>query len=387
MAANVTPLWMLYACGGLILLTARSGVAAEWLVNPSARVATDYSNNPRLRTQDYQGSAAAVGELSAFLRRRTERSEWSLKPRLYSERHPDEDLLDRDDRYLQAAFTHAFERLQWSATADFAQDTTLTSELGLTGFTEDNRRHEGFSIAAGPTFMLAERTSAGGQLYWSDNHYRDAAFTGLVDYEYANVSAFASHAVSDRSQLRVSARAGDLRVPTNSRADKQDASLTLGWTYEPWLLWTLNVSAGPSYARSKVGSDDGMVFLADLQRRGERWTFSTSAGRDVTPTGRGALTRRDQLTLAASRWLTERISASLTLRALRNQELLTQSGSAGQELDYGRVDLRVQWRIAERWSLALGLGGATQKVQSRPDDAENYGASLSLVWNGQAQSL
>lgn len=387
MAALINNVLMLCACGGVAVLGARSSAAAEWLVNPNARVATDYSTNPRLRTENYEGSAAAVGELSATLRRRTERSEWSLLPRLYSERHPDEELLDRDDRYLQAAFTHYSERAQWSATADVVQDTTLTSELGLTGFTEDNRRHEGFSVSAGPTFMLAERTSAGGQLYWSDNHYRDAALTGLVDYEYANASVFASHALSDRAQLRISARAGDLRVPTNSSADKQDASLSLGWSYEPWLLWTLNVSAGPSYARSEVSSDDGMVFMADLQRRGERWTFSTSAGRDVTPTGRGALTRRDQLTVSASRWLAERISTSLTLRAIRNQELLTQSGGAGEELNYGRVDLRVQWRIAERWSLALGLGGATQNVQSRPDDAANYGASLSLVWNGQPQSL
>jgi hypothetical protein len=129
------------------------------------------------------------------------------------------------------------------------------------------------------------------------------------------------------------------------------------------------------------------VFKADLQRRGERWTLSTSAGRDVTPTGRGALTRRDQVAVSASRWLAEGISASLTLRAVRNQELLTQSGGIGEELDYGRVDLRVQWRMAEHWSVALGLGGATQRVQSRPDDAANYGASLSLVWNGQPQSL
>lgn len=387
MAANVTPLWMLYACGGLIALAARSGVAAEWLVNPTARVATDYSSNPRLRTQNYEGSAAAVGELSAVLQRRTERSEWSLQPRLYSERHPDEELLDRDDRHLQAVFTHYSERALWSVTTSFAQDTTLTSELGLTGYTEDNRRHEGFLVSGGPTFTLTERTNAGGQLYWSDNHYRDAAFTGLVDYEYAAASVFASHSLSDRAQLSISTRVGDLRVPANSRADKQDASLTLGWTYEPWLLWTLNVSAGPSYARSEVGSDDGTVFKADLQRLGERWTFSTSAGRDVTPTGRGALTRRDQVMVSASRWLAERITGSLTLRGVRTQELLTQSGRAGEELDYGRVDLRVQWRMAEHWSLALGFGGATQRVQSRPDDAENYGASLSLVWNGQPQSL
>jgi hypothetical protein len=379
--------WVLCACGSLTMLSARSGEAAEWSVNPTARVSTDYSTNPRLRVDGDAESIAAVGDLSATLVRRSDRTLWSLTPRLYSERHPDDKLLDRDDEHLRGAFTYYSERSQWAATVNFAHDTTLTSELGLTGYTEDNRQHEGISATLGPTYQLSERTSAGFQMFWNDNHYRDALFTGLVDYQYGALSLFSGHSLSDRSELSVSARAGELHVPVNPGADKQDASLTLGWRYKPWPLWTLNLSAGPSYAKSNVASDDGLVFQTDLQHQGERWTFTTSAGRDITPTGRGALTRRDQFSVAASHSLTERLSASLTLRAVRNQELLTQSGRRGEALEYGRVDVRLTWRMAQQWSLALGLGSVTQKVESRPERADNYGASLSIVWNGQPQFL
>lgn len=387
-ASNVNiRLWMLCACGGLTVLGARTGAAAEWTLNPTARVSTDYSTNPRLMIDGGSESTAAVGDLSATLMRRSGRTEWSLTPRLHSERHPDDELLDRDDEYLRGAFTYYTERSQWAGTLNFAHDTTLTSELGLTGYTEDNRQHEGISATLGPTYQLSERTSAGLEVLWNDNHYRDAAFTGLVDYRYGALSLFSRHVLSDRSELSMSARAGQLRVPTNPGADKQDASVTLGWSYKPWPLWTLNMSAGPSYARSDVASDDGLVFQTDLQHQAERWTFTTSAGRDITPTGRGALTRRDQLSVAASRSLTERLSASLALRAVRNQELLTQSGGRGEELEYGRVDLRLSWRLAQQWSLALGLGSVTQKVASRRESADNHGASLSIVWNGQPQFL
>lgn len=387
MAAHSPKFWMLCACGGVVLLGARDGVAAEWIVNPTARVTTDYSTNPRLRVEGGDESTAAVGDLSATLLRRTERTEWTLAPRLHSERHPDDELLDRDDEYLSSAFTYYSERSQWAATLNLANDTTLTSELGLTGYTEDDRQHEGISVTAGPTYMLSERTSAGFQAFWNDNHYRDARFTGLVDYQYGALSLFSRHVLSDRSELSVSARAGELRVPLDPGSDKQDASLTLGWSYQPWSLWTLNMSAGPSYARSNAASDDGLVFQTDLQRHAERWTFTTSAGRDITPTGRGALTRRDQLSVAASRSLTEHLSASLALRAVRNQELLTQSGGRGEQLEYGRVEVRLSWRMAQQWSLALGLGSVTQKVKSRPEGADNHGASLSIVWNGQPQYL
>lgn len=378
---------MLCACGSLTVLGARSGAAAEWTLNPTARVSTEYSTNPRLLADGGAESTAAAGDLSATLTRRGARTEWSLTPRLYSERHPDDELLDRDDEYLRSAFTYYSERSEWAATLNFAHDTTLTSELGLTGYTEDNRQHEGISATLGPTYQLSERTSAGFQAVWNDNHYRDAAFTGLVDYQYAALSLFSSHTLSDRSELSVSARAGELRVPANPGSDKQDASVTLGWSYQPWPLWALSMSAGPSYARSNTASDDGLVFQADLQHRAERWTFTTSAGRDIIPTGRGALTRRDHLSVAASHPLTERLSASLALRAVRNQELLTQSGGRGEELEYGRVEMRLNWRMAERWSLALGLGSVTQKVRSRREGADNHGASLSIVWNGQPQYL
>lgn len=319
--------------------------------------------------------------------RRTERSQWSLRPRLYSERHSDDPLLDRDDEYLGAGFTYAYEKVQWSASVDFSNDTTLTSELGLTGLVEDNRRHEGITATAGPTFSLSERTTAGVQAYWNDNHYRDARFTGLVDYEYGAVAVFSKHVFSERTELSVKARVGEMRVPANPLADKQDATLTLGWRYEPWPLWTLDLAAGSSYARSESGTDDGMVFNVGMQRRAERWTFSTSGGRDVIPTGRGALTRRDQLSISASRALTERLSASFSVRGVRNQELLTQSGLPAQQLKYGRVDLRLGWQFAEHWNLSAGIGGTLQRVSSRPDGAENQGASLSIVWNGQPQYL
>jgi hypothetical protein len=137
-----------------------------------------------------------------------------------------------------------------------------------------------------------------------------------------------------------------------------------------------------------MGADDGLVFDADIQRHGERWTLSMSGGRSVTSTGRGALSQKDQVSVAVSRRLTERLSASIAVRGGRNQELLTQAaGGGGQKLNYSRADLRLNWQLAERWSLAAGVGGNMQKIDSQQHGAENYGASLSIVWNGQAHYL
>lgn len=360
--------------------------ASEWLVSPNARVAADYTDNPRMLREGGESSAGAVGELSASIVRRTERTDLTLQPRLRSSRYRDAESLDSDDQYVSLALKHVAERAEWNASANFTRDTTLTSELGSTGIVQANRRHEGLTLSAGPTFMLTERVNAGAQLYWMDNHYVDAEFTGLVDYEYQALSVFSNYALSELSSATLAAQGSELVVP-EQQSKTRDASLRLSWRYQPWSLWTLAISAGPTYVEAEYGNDSGEVFDVDLQRQGELWTITAKAGREMAPTGRGVLTRRDQVSIGLNHRITDRLSGGISARWIRNQDLLPQPGIAFAEVTYGRLDLRADWRVAEHWSVALAFGGATQEYDSTSGSAENYRASLSIVWNGQPQSL
>jgi hypothetical protein len=51
-----------------------------------------------------------------------------------------------------------------------------------------------------------------------------------------------------------------------------------------------------------------------------------------------------------------------------------------------RVDLNLSWRLGEHWSLAISVGGASQSYDNQ-NDADNYRASVGIVWNGQQRSL
>jgi hypothetical protein len=331
-------------------------------------------------------SAGAVGELQARIDSRTDRSRLSIQPRLRSARYQDDASLDSDDQYLDTSFDFSSEKSSWTAAVGLTRDTTLTSEVDTTGIVQANRRHEGISLSGSPTFALTQRLSAGGQLYWLDNHYVDAAATGLVDYEYRAASLFTQFSWSELSLLTLTADAGELVVPSQD-SNTRNATLRLGWRYQPAPLWTLEISAGPSVVEADSGSDNGSVFKLDLRRNAERWSFNTSAGRDLTPTGRGVLTRRDQVSFGASRKLTEFVSTGISIRGVRNQDLGAQRQVTFEEIEYGRIDVRVDWRVSQQWTVALGLAAATQSYESRPDSANNYRASLSIVWNGQPQLL
>jgi hypothetical protein len=369
------------ACGGG-LLCASAADASEWLMTPTARVVSEYTDNPRFFVDGGTSTAGAALEASASLRRKTERSDLSLSPRLRSARYEDDETLDSDDQYLDGQYTFITERSQWTASTNFTRDTTLTSELGATGIVQANRRHESLTVSAGPSLQLTQRVAVGAQAYWLDSHYVDAQATGLVDYEYRAGSLFANVAADEISTVTLTGQHSELRVD-GQESRTRSSSVSLGWRYRPLALWTLDLSAGPAFVETDFADDSGMIFDANLRRQGERWNAGLRVGRDLSPTGRGVLTQRDQLALTADRRLTERLSASVLARWIRNQDL----GISFLEVEYGRLDLSLSWRLAEHWHLALTAGAASQRPETRSQSAENYRTSLSIVWNGQTQSL
>lgn len=361
-------------------------LAFEWLFSPTARVAADYADNPRMLANGGAASAGTAGEFGAGFTVRSELAQFTARPRVRFARYRDDESLDSDDQYLDTALTYRSERVDWAASAGLTRDSTLTSELDSTGFVQTNRRHEALTLSAGPTWVVSERLTTGAQIYWADNHYVNAADTGLVDYEYRAASLLSGLQLSERDRVTLNAQGGELVVPQQSTRTR-DATLRLGWRHElPW-LWTFDVSAGPSYVETAYGTDSGAVFKAELQRQRERWSFNVATSRDLTPTGRGVLTRRDQLGVSFKRRLTERLNGNASLRFVRNQDLLPRPGVAFQQVDYTRADVSLDWRFAQHWSLALAIGGATQSYETNTNDANNYQASIGIVWNGQAQSL
>jgi hypothetical protein len=370
-------------------LCAQQASAAEWQVAPSGHVGTSYADNPRLLAEGGSSSSGAIGEMKASLKRLTDRSELTLRPRFISSRYSDDETLDSDDQFVTAGYRWVGERSEWNSELGLTRDTTLTSELGSTGLVQSNRRHEAASLTVSPEVMFTERVSGGVQMFLVDNRYLDADSTGLVDYRYTALSLFSTVLLSDAgSALTVTAQGGELSTGGFFGSETRDGSLRLGWSFQPWLLWTATLSAGPSMVQADSGSDRGFVFDSEIKRQGDRWSLTANAGRSQSPTGRGVLTRRDEFKLSFNRSITERLSANVAARWVRSEDLLQQqAGAVTYQVDYSRLDIGANWRLSRDWSLSLQLSGNTQNYELATERANGYRASLNIVWNGQPQSL
>jgi hypothetical protein len=356
--------------------------AVQWSFAPNARLASDYVDNPRFLSEGGGSSLGMVAELGAEVGRRTEQLDVRLQPLLRFSRYRDDESLNSEDQIVDLVLQHRSERGLWSLDSTLIRNSTLVSELGTTGRTQVNRRHQIVTVGGGPTLQFTERLVAAVQVSLIDNSYEDAGQSGLVDYRYSALSIIGAYSLSPRTELSLDARAGQLDVPSQGTTTR-DGTLVLALKHALGTLWKTTLTVGPARVESDFGSDDGLVFGAKLDRVGELLTLSADAGRTLMPTGRGVQTRRDQIGVGALWNVTERISAAVSVHASRQQDLLPTPGVAFEEIEYQWVEARIARQLSAEWSAALAVSGAEQHNLAAPDSAQGYHVYLGLVWKGQ----
>jgi hypothetical protein len=146
-------------------------------------------------------------------------------------------------------------------------------------------------------------------------------------------------------------------------------------------------SAGPSQVRSDLNHESGTVYDTNITRKSEIASVQLRYARDITPTGQGVLTRRQQLTLSASRALSERLNISLSGSQIKNDSLLLSNDFNFYGIRYNQIDTSLSWRWTPTWTVTLNAGHAEQRLEHSEGTAKRNYASLGLSWAGLSHSL
>jgi hypothetical protein len=360
--------------------------AADWRLQPSINSWLEFTDNPRLVPGTDESHAGARGELAADLVLQTEVTSLSFVPRFVYAQYPDDPLLDRNDRYATLAVRRLFETVSWSGSASYTRDTTITSEFGLTGLQSVNREHEAISVAIAPTWQMSERVQAGAQAYALDTTYENAARTGLLDYTYGLAAISAAYTLSETLSSGLELSVGELKVPQAERRSRDiDASLSLDWQLAEH--WNAHVAYGPTRIESDSGDSQGHIYSVSLAKQNVRSSLSLALGRDVTPTGRGVLVTRDQLSLSSTYALTQLTTLILTGRAIRTSDAIETAGFSSQTNEFFSLESSLRWRCAEHWTLVFAAATRHVEYGQRSDDADGFNVSIGLAWSGQPRTI
>jgi hypothetical protein len=374
------------ALASIAAIAALPAAAADWRVTPSMTSGVDYIDNPRLIPGVDDGYAAARADATIGLSMSTEVASVDLVPRFIYAEYPDDPLLNRRDAYVTLSVRRLFETVSWLGSFDYTRDTTITSEFGLTGLQNVNRDHEALSLSLGPTWTVSERLQVGAQAYGLDTKYIDAERTGLTDYTYALVSASATYVLTENATGGLQASVGELRVPLVSRRDRDiDTSLSVDWRMSE--QWRLRLAYGPTRVESDQGDTQGYIYSGSVTKEYLRSTLRLAVERDVTPTGRGVLVTRDQVSFGVTYALSPRTSLSVSTRAVRTIDAVRVAGASGQTNEFASLESSIRWYLAERWSVVFAAGGRYLGYQERDHEASGFNASLGVAWNGQSRAM
>lgn len=362
--------------------------AAEWVITPSATASTQTQRNPFLGASEESRTDVSTGlssQASFHLSRETEQSSLTLQPSVGIYRYPDKDQLDRDEEHLSASYGWRGETSSWAASVSAARDTTLTSELGNTGLTQGNLRHELYDISLGPTWRISERLSAQASVGSTINRYPGNESAVLENYRYDGGSVGMSYVLNERAIVSVSGSVS--RLNSETRTDHTDnGSIMVNAQYAWSPLWNISAGIGPSLVRVAGTSEHGLVYRASVTRGFERAALSLAVSRSQQPSGSAIITDVDQASLSLSGTFTEQLTGTLAANYSRRRNAFRDFNLDLNNVRYGRLETGLSWRVSPGWQIGAGLGASLQKTEAlffNDQTGRGYDVRLSVSWNGK----
>jgi hypothetical protein len=380
---------MLFTAGALAAVAGRPAHAGAWTAGATASGILGYDDNVLFVADqpihDYYGRLDAAATLQYV----GNHAKLALQPRLVGYEYGSFTLYNRVDQFFNATLGQTWERGKSDFSVGGSRDTTLTSEVGLTGLTATNKRHQGLQASWSPDYQATEQLDLGAQFSAQGNRYQEAAQTALLDYDYGSSAVTAGYAVTPLASFHLQLAAGRLQVPGQPAHTTKNYAATLGYTRQLGPLWLVEASYGPSWtqARALASTTRGEVYSLDATRTSERGTFSLKLDQNVTPNGFGVLSRVQQATLAMRHSATEHLSLGLTGRWSRTRNLLPLSGFELNRLTYSDFSASADWTPAAEWYLSLSVGHGQQGYSAAPLPARRTHAALAFVWTGLERVL
>jgi hypothetical protein len=209
----------------------------------------------------------------------------------------------------------------------------------------------------------------------------------LTDYRDTNIAPTLSWVSSERNKWTLSANVGRYNSfdEVFESSESRSANLQVGLVRNLNEIWSLTASAGYSRALNRENFDEeflvitpegpaieivpireesaqnGTVYSADLNRKGERLSFDVIASRQLMPTGYAFLSQQNLVKVAATYTYSDRWSfgAGAYYQQARNPQL--QGGIITQTPK--SISLSASWRWTEFWTVTFAASRITELFQ------------------------
>lgn len=373
---GVTTLIMLTT---LATLGGRTARAADWSESLDASQYGAFVRNPQLLAGVDVSDEVGVLMLDGSTNAQTETGQFTLTPRLALTRYLHETGLNVDAGSIDFSAIEKLERGQWTFSGEILTDSTVTSELGLTGITYVNRRHDSGSASFGYQYYDTELLSWQLQGAWQTTRYSDGARYGLTNYDYGSVQFGPTLSFSERLQGSLNLEADRISPEVGSVQNAYSASLELKRNFSERYTW--HISVGTSrVASGDISSGGNLILDVGASRQGERVQWDLSLKRFVTPIGIGLLAQENEAILGVVASLTERTSLNVSLNIIRSDPVIYLSYLVYEGASWGQASAEWKYQVTQHWALSVAYIQSRARGGTGQPWANGNQGRLGILW-------
>ena len=374
--------------------SARAGV---WGSDPVVGIVGDYATNPALLELPHTAEANGALLLDAPTAYNGDGVGFYVIPSFRLSSSEGYASLASDYEHLTLKGELDAERNTLTATASIFQDSSLYQDLQSNG---SGLLFNGSTGVKRDTLMadlnwdrnLTERLEFNTDINSMQVKYGQAAagVGTLTDYRDTNIAPTLSWLSSERNKWTLSASVGRYNSfdETFESSESRSANLQVGFVRTLNEIWSLTASGGYSRALNRQNFDEeflvltpegpaieivpireesaqnGTVFSADLNRKGERLSFDITVSRLLAPTGYAFLSEQNTIKVGGTYTYSDRWSfgAGAYYEQAKNPQLqgglLTQTPKS--------ISANASWRWTEFWTVTFAASHVTELLEYPP---------------------
>lgn len=369
--------------------------SAEWAIEPSVSLRTQYNDNIRLTAAPHDSVVMTALAPQITLRKRTEISDISVRGRFEVNRYWNDSSLNTSDGYYYLNSTWLGERSRLGFDGSFVRDSTLGSELTETGVVTGRTQRSSLRLNPQWSWSISPLSAVGVSYSLSDVRYDDNQGAGVSDYRNQDISVWVSRKLTEQDELQFGTSYSKYKTkPFSYESDTlgltasyshafserlkfdglvgvrrtESSRMALTQVLVPWIFPGLfQVVLVPQRIDSK---DNGVLFRAGIDGQ---WTARTALrgrlSRELNPSGVGSTVENDRLSAGVRHGFNENTSIDVNASVLRtnfSDDALKASNSR-----YYALEARLDSRLDEHWSISAGYAYGRREFVNSAGSADS----------------
>ena len=390
--------------------------AAEWKLEPSVGIRTQYNDNVGLRTQTNNPVGSTGYTLDPKIKFAAEEQNlWnlSLSTRGKVTRYQDLRDADSDNVYVDLGSGWQTERVMLRFNASLTRNTNFDddydTESPLAGLTDDKTKRKTITFSPSVRWNWSQTSVAIFSINTTDISYDEVISTNLRDYTNNSVSFQAYWQVFERHSLGYTVSYSEQETPEvnyssdttvlnidytyniNQRSDLkfslggrrlnslQENGLFLGCVTPSLLDGPNSCAFGAPILGDLENKNDGVTVNLSYTNQTERASNAFNVARNIIPSSTGSTQEQRSVNYKFSFKNTERFTSNLLLDGSEAETI--GGGDSSYDRTRYRIEPSIYYKLSRDWALSFKYSYINQNITNTDQDSTSNAVYINLLLN------